>query len=242
MIDFHCHLDLYANAISLLPEVNHRNMFTLAVTTSPQAWTVTSKIFAKFQHIAVGIGFHPELITDRLNEMPLMLQTIKKEKYIGEIGIDGTVRNSSSIDIQLDAFRNIMHECGKNRTHVMSIHSRAAVSKVLDVLEKRNEYAFPILHWFTGTQSELHRAIDLGCWFSINPAMIKHSKGMKLVAQIPLERILPETDGPFTEIDGKSAMPWDAIRICEKLSVLHHKSKNEVETILCNNADMIVKL
>lgn len=242
MMDFHCHLDLYPNALSLLPEVNNRNAFTLAVTTSPKAWQVTSKLFEKYPHIAVGVGFHPELIADRLIEMPLMLKTIKKEKYIGEIGVDGTTRNSSSINVQLKAFSDIVRECGVSRVNVMSIHSRAAVDKVLDVLEKRHENALPILHWFTGTDRELHRALDLGCWFSVNATMLKHSKGVSLVTQIPLERVLPETDGPFTETYGKLAMPWDAIKICKMLSVLHNKTKNEIETVLRNSAEMIVKL
>ena len=54
MMDLHCHLDLFPNAISLLPQVNKRNVFTLAVTTSPRAWQASSRVMAKYTNIAVG--------------------------------------------------------------------------------------------------------------------------------------------------------------------------------------------
>lgn len=241
MMDLHCHLDLFPNAISLLPQVNNRNLFTLAVTTSPRAWQASSSVMAKYAHIAVGLGFHPELIADRISEMPLMLRALEQVKYVGEIGLDGTPRNKATLPIQTEAFCRIIRDCGKYRTHVMSIHSRAAVSQVLSILEKRNTHAIPILHWFTGSQRELIRAVDMGCWFSVNPSMLVHSGSKRLVTQMPLNRILPETDGPFTEIDGKLLMPWDAMKICKTIGVLHGRSTNEIEAILRENVDAIIR-
>lgn len=242
MMDLHCHLDLFPDAVSLLPQVNKRNAFTLAVTTSPRAWQASSRVMAKYTHIAVGLGFHPELIADRIGEMPLMLRALEQVKYVGEIGLDGTPRNKATLPIQTEAFCRIIRDCGKDQTHVMSIHSRAAVSQVLSILEKRNTSAIPILHWFTGSQRELIRAVDMGCWFSVNPSMLVHSGSKRLVTQMPLNRILPETDGPFTELDGKLLMPWDAMKICEPLGTLHCLSINAVEAVLRRNVETIIHL
>lgn len=194
----------------------------------------------KYTHIAVGLGFHPELIADRIGEMPLMIRALEQVKFIGEIGLDGTSRNRATLPIQAEAFSRIIRDCGKRRTHIMSIHSRAAVSQVLSILERRNTSAIPILHWFTGSQRELYRAIDMGCWFSVNPSMLVHSSSKKLVSLMPLDRILPETDGPFTEIAGKILMPWDAMNICETIGELHSLSTKDVETILHKNVDTII--
>ena len=70
-----------------------------------------------------------------------MLRALEQVKYVGEIGLDGTPRNKATLPIQTDAFCRIIRDCGKDRTHVMSIHSRAAVSQVLNILEKRNTSA-----------------------------------------------------------------------------------------------------
>ena len=66
-----------------------------------------------------------------------------------------------------------------------------------------------VLHWFTGSKAEAHRAAELGCYFSVNAAMLTKEKGRDLIAALPLERILTETDGPFTQIDGRPTCPTD---------------------------------
>ena len=53
MIDMHCHLDLYKNAIELLPEVQRRCKYVLAVTTSPRAWKKTRQVFAEVNCVEV---------------------------------------------------------------------------------------------------------------------------------------------------------------------------------------------
>ena len=53
-----------------------------------------------------------------------------------------------------------------------------------------------IFHWFTGTSDELARARQRGCHFSINEHMLKTKRGREYARQIPLERLLLETDAP----------------------------------------------
>ena len=62
----------------------------------------------------------------------------------------------------------------------------------------------PILHWFSGTPAEAARAVDYGCWFSINPSMAASANGLKIIDAIPIERMLTESDGPFAK-DSKGA-------------------------------------
>src|SRR3546814_10842246 len=60
---------------------------------------------------------------------------------------------------------------------VISLHSRRAAGEVLDAIESIRDAGTPILHWFSGTGRQLDRAIDLGCWFSVGPAMLRTEKG-----------------------------------------------------------------
>ena len=55
------------------------------------------------------------------------------------------------------------------------------------------------MHWFTGSRSEARRAVALGCYFSVNTEMTRNERGQALVADLPIDRLLTETDGPFTQ-------------------------------------------
>jgi TatD DNase family protein len=79
----------------------------------------------------------------------------------------------------------------------MSIHSRGAADEVLDALERQPGAGISVLHWFSGTRKQLDRAVELGCWFSVGPAMVRGMKGRQLLASMPRNRVLTETDGPF---------------------------------------------
>ena len=53
-----------------------------------------------------------------------------------------------------------------------------------------------IFHWFSGSGVELARAIECGCYFSINPRMLSTKRGRAYVQQIPEEKLLLESDLP----------------------------------------------
>lgn len=102
----------------------------------------------------------------------------------------------------------------------MSIHSRGAATETLNELERHAGPSTPVLHWFSGTQKELRRAIALGCWFSVGPAMLRSERGWKLAELMPSERVLTETDGPFTRSGKAPLFPWnveDAERALESI-------------------------
>ena len=140
MIDYHCHLDLYPNPLKIFDEVKSKEVDVLAVTTSPRAYIKTSQYFSNLKKVRVAVGLHPELVAQRQSEWTLFMQTIKKCKYIGEIGIDGSQRFRDSLDIQTTFFREALAEVEKEQGHIISIHSRGATKQVLSAIEysKRN--------------------------------------------------------------------------------------------------------
>ena len=234
MIDFHCHLDLYRNPLSVFEEAKKRNSFVLAVTTSPRAFIETSCHFKPVPNIMVAIGFHPELISSRLNERSLFIDNIEKCPMIGEVGIDGSIKNKDSLTIQRSIFEETIvksNDCGGK---IISIHSRGATSDVLRVLERNHGKSVPVLHWFTGSQKELDWAISIGCWFSINPNMCITKSGIKTIARIPIDRILPETDAPFVQKNGVPYMPWDNT-VTSYLSNYYNMQFDDMKAQLHNN-------
>jgi len=192
MIDMHTHLDLYPDALNIIDRVNNENIFTLAVTTSPKAWLATSKVFEKYNNIYVSVGLHPEVAEAKINEVSLLIECVKNTNFIGEIGIDGSARFAKSLSLQTSIFEQVIHECEAQKGKIISIHSRAAESKVLDLLAKYPRCGSPILHWFSGGVKELEHAIKLGCWFSINPKMYKTKKGLLLIRKMTKNKIINE--------------------------------------------------
>jgi TatD DNase family protein len=216
----HTHLDLYPDALKILQKVNEENIFTLAVTTSPKAWLATSKVFKGYNNIYVSVGLHPEIVESKFNETDLLIDSIKKTNFVGEVGLDGSRNFSKSLPLQEKIFDKVLQECENQNGKIISIHSRGAVSKVLSLIEKYPKCGTPILHWFSGTHKELDYAISLDCWFSVNPKMCKSKKGLSLIEKIPKNRLLPESDGPFVVIDKKALYPWQAISITSDISRL----------------------
>nr|WP_250813093.1 TatD family hydrolase [Neorhizobium tomejilense] len=110
---------------------------------------------------------------------------------------------------QVIAFNHILSACQSVGGRTLSIHSRHAASKVLDCLEAYPDAGVPILHWFSGSPSELRRAIAVGCWFSVGRPMTKSAKGVEHLKSMPRDRILTETDAPF------ASAPTDTFRDLE---------------------------
>lgn len=242
MIDFHCHLDLYPDALKLLDEVARRNEFTLAVTTSPRAFLGTSRVFAEKPNIYVSLGLHPEVAEAKQNEEGLLVQLVASARFIGEIGLDGSPRFKHSLPLQERIFTSVVAECQRQGGRVMSIHSRGAESRLLDILEAHPNAGTPVLHWFSGNHRELQRAVELGCWFSVGPAMLAGEKGRAHLSQMPLDRVLPETDGPFAQRRGAPLMPWDVSDVLGHLEHLMGTSKTEVAEMLRANLNQLLGL
>lgn len=241
MIDMHTHLDLYPDALNIIDRVNNDNIFTLAVTTSPKAWLATSKVFERYNNIYVSVGLHPEVAEAKANEVSLLIECIKNTNFIGEVGIDGSARFAQSLSLQTSIFEQVLHECEAQKGKIISIHSRAAESKVLDLLAKYPRCGTPILHWFFAGIKELEYAIKLGCWFSINPKMCKTKKGLGLISKIPKNRILPESDGPFVVVDKKILYPWEAINVTTALAKVWNCSIDDVMVQLKINLNILLK-
>lgn len=235
MIDFHAHLDLYPDPVAVVREVADRGMYILSVTTTPSAWKGTSALCKGGARIRAALGLHPQLAHQRAGELPLFDEYLHEAKYVGEIGLDGAPEFKRHWQTQLAVFRHILNSCRSAGGRVMSIHSRRATTAVLDNLEQVSDAGTPILHWFSGSKRELERAKALGCWFSVGPAMLMAESAQRLVREMPKERVLTETDGPFAQLNGSSAKPWDANRATEQLAGLWDLTALDADRLLHAN-------
>lgn len=235
MIDFHCHLDLYPDPHAVAQDCAARGLYVLSVTTTPSAWKGTSALAAGAPRIRTGLGLHPQLAHERKRELELFERLLPETRYVGEIGLDGAPEYKPYWSDQMAVFKRILDACRNAGGRILSIHSRRAASAVLDVLEDKSDGGTPILHWFSGSQRELARAVDLGCWFSVGPAMLASEKGRALTSLMPRDRILTESDGPFAQVDSRPALPWDTQRAVPALAAIWNEPEAAAEQRLLSN-------
>ncbi|RZG95362.1 Qat anti-phage system TatD family nuclease QatD [Acinetobacter pittii] len=240
MIDFHTHLDLYPNVVEVINDISARQMRILSVTTTPSAWEGTYALAADIPYIKTALGLHPQIAHERHVELQLFDKLIHKTKYIGEVGLDGGKEFQQYWNIQTSVFQHILKSCENLGGKILSIHSRHAVDEVLDYLEQAPEAGQFILHWFTGTKTQLRRAIKLGCWFSVGPAMLRSKRAKELILEIPITRLLTETDGPFVKINNRVVMPWDVSIAVEQLALILNMSCDDVYKIVNDNANILL--
>lgn len=200
LIDTHFHLDLMENMQTLIREFRNADVGVIAVGTTPKAYEREKQFCSGVDNIRVGLGLHPQLIAERESEIDLFLKLVIDGRYIGEIGLDFNSAYIASKEQQLSCFRRIAKACADEGNKVLSIHSVKAAGAVIDELEKAGTFRnnICIFHWFTGTVAERRRAIDAGAWFSVNPRMLKTKSGQETIKAIPADRLLLETDAPFT--------------------------------------------
>ncbi len=236
MIDFHCHLDLYPDPYGIARDCIARNLQVLSVTNTPSAWEGTEAITGRSDRIWTALGLHPQIAHERKGELELFNKLLPRTRYVGEIGLDGAPEFKRHWIDQAMVFSQILDSCVRVGGRILSIHSRLAATPVLNALEKHPGAGTPILHWFSGNQRELERAVKHGCWFSINLAMLTGKKGRSLAAGMPRDRVLTESDGPFSQVDGWVALPWDIERAITVLAELWAEPIDEVNNQVISNA------
>ncbi len=246
-MDFHCHLDLYPDPVGAVRKCRESNAYVLSVTNTPKAWRGTIVLAAGTARIRTALGLHPQLAHERAGELGLFEALLPETRYVGEVGLDGSPEFKPHWREQSHVFDRILHLASKAGGRVMTIHSRRAASEVLDALARHPDAGIPVLHWFTGSKPELERAIAMGCWFSVGPAMIASKRGKELVAAMPPDRVITETDGPFAVVSGQILNPAEVSKAVMGLASLWNTSETRagaaVVTAFRNLvADSVVKV
>lgn len=242
LVDFHCHLDLYPDHAAAVRDAEATGVFTLAVTTTPLAWPRNHELAQRTKHVRAALGLHPQLVAERESEIELWDQYLAETRYVGEVGLDSGPRFFKSLDAQKRVFQHVLQRCAQAGGKIITVHSIRSAKSVLDLVETHlpPERGKIVLHWFTGTKSEAKRALELGCYFSINAAMLNNERHTLMVQELPLDRLLTETDGPFTRVGERSSNPSDVSLVVEALGRLYQLPAKQVAKLVRDNLRNLV--
>ena len=202
------------------------------MTNLPSHFQMGVNHVRRYKHIRLALGLHPLRAKEHAKEYSKFRQYIDETSYIGEVGLDFSREGFSTKDIQIKSFKFVL-DCIRTKNKILSLHSRRAEKETLEMLiEKGIDNA--IFHWYSGSLNVLRNIANSGFFFSLNSAMIQSDNGRKIIAEIPKELILTETDFPYIEND-------DITSIYVWLSKLWNTTTKDVELTIDANFQRLIQ-
>jgi len=207
LVDSHCHLDRvdlkpYAGDFGrLMADTAAAGVGRmLCVSIDLEHYPAMRALVDPFPQVAVSVGVHPNEDEGR-DPSPDELAALAADPRnvaIGETGLD-YYRSEGDLTWQQERFRihiAAARACGKP----LIIHTRAARADTIRILqEEQARDAGGVMHCFTEDWATAKAALDLGFYISFSGILtFKAAADLRdVAAQVPLDRILIETDAPY---------------------------------------------
>lgn len=192
------------------------------------------------------MGLHPCSVQPDSweNELKLVQNYLDQRDFvaIGEIGID-LYWDKSTLDIQVKAFQQQIDWAIQKDIPIV-IHSRESFDETFEVLErKKHPKLRGIFHCFSGNLEQARQAIDLQFVLGIGGVVtFKNGKIDQFLNQIPLDKIVLETDSPYlapVPFRGKRNESSYVELVAGKLVDIYGKDFSEIDRITTENANKI---
>lgn len=182
----------------------------------------------RHKHIYTTSGVHPEIAVNYPDLETKQIMELEQSPYvvgIGECGLD-YFYGSDSIAMQKKVF--VAHiEAAQQSGLPLIVHSRDADEDMIDMLQNayKNKPFTGELHCFSSGEKLCKAALEIGFYISAS-GIITFNKSedlRKIFAQVPLDRLLIETDSPF-------------------LAPVPHRGKRNEPAFVVNTAQVLAKL
>lgn len=145
-------------------------------------------------------------ISDYYDQLKKVALEGKKTGFVrafGEIGLDYDRLSYAPADIQREVFKSQL-DIAVELDLPLFLHSRAADDDFGAILFPYIESgALPrggVVHSFTGTVEEMKLLVSKGLYIGINGCSLKTQENLDVAAEVPLDKLMLETDGPWCEI------------------------------------------
>ncbi len=254
LTDTHCHLNFYDyddDRVTVLSRAKDSGVKRILIPgidlpTSQSAIELSEE----YQPLYAAVGVHPTSANKwdmrtigYLDEMAVH----PRVKAVGEIGLD-YYHDRTPPQLQKRIFKEqlslaqylelpvVIH------TRNLNFDDRACISDALEILSEFKVVG--VLHSFSGNIAEAQRAISLGFYIGITGPITYNNavELQKVVACVPLNHLLIETDGPFmapVPYRGRRNEPAYVSYIAEKIGEIHNQPAEAVAEITAINAHQL---
>ena len=248
LADAHVHIDMYLGRDGVLDRAVAAGVTPVVVSTRPSEYrNLTTVLAGRGETLQLALGFHPEAAGSVYSpsELAILESLFAGARWIGEIGLDAVIGqsigsffgNAPTLAEQTKALERILALGVGDK--VLSVHSRGAEAQAVEMLQEAGARGV-MLHWYRGDRATASRALDLGYLLSVNIAMLEDQAGKELLAWLPSNGLLLETDGPFTETDGSASEPRDVRALATRLAAFRGDDLEALENALAANFARLV--
>ena len=207
IVDSHCHLTYEPMSSSLdetIKRANNDNVkYLLTISTEDKSFKNILDIVENYDSVYGTYGIHPhEAKKHKEIKSNHIIEKVKsniKIIGIGESGLDFYYNHSEKKD-QISTF--LEHIDAAQKTNLpLIVHTRSAEEETLNILKeaKLNKDFKVLIHCFTGTKKFAFKLLDIGAYISAS-GVVTFKKSRELAEtfkEIPLDKILVETDSPY---------------------------------------------
>lgn len=241
--DTHCHLynKFYEDIDSVIKRANE-NSINRFITCADNLATCTEmhELSYKYENVYYALGIHPENANESYQEFEkIFYYCLPNPKLvaIGEIGLDYHYEGYDK-EKQIALFDNQLSLAEKENLPVI-IHSRDATLDTINILKKHHNRG--VIHCFSGSIETAMEYIKLGYLIGVGGVVtFKNAKIADVVKQLPLDKIILETDSPFlapTPYRGTQNEPAHVLDIAKFIADLKGITLEELSQNIEKNVD-----
>lgn len=240
LADSHCHIDMAqfdedrAAVVERARAAGVERLLIVGEVDDEQGHRRAVRI-AEELGVPVSAGIHPhqaKLATDAIYDELRTLACDKRIVAIGEIGLDFHY-DYSPRDTQREVLRQQIRLARETKLPII-IHTREADEETCDILEAEGAAETGgVIHCFTGGEELARRALALGFYISFS-GIVTFARSeiiQKIAREVPLERLLIETDAPFLAPPphrGKRNEPAFVVEVARKVAALRGMAVEDV--------------
>lgn len=247
MLDTHLHLDdpkLADDVDKIIAECEQKGIeFVINNSCDLPTMLAGVKLAERFEKVFATVGMHPhdsKSFDDAFAAKMTELASHPKVVAVGEIGLDYHY-DISDRATQRDVFAAQI-ELADSYGLPLQLHIRDAYGDAWDILRAQKKYLNNgvLWHCYGGSAEFARQAVKEGHYFAFGGAItFKNAHKEEVLRQIPIDRVLSETDSPYmapVPLRGRVNTPLNIPLIVAKLAEVYGMDVSETEARIHDNA------
>lgn len=253
LFDTHCHFDFEPfsdDFASQLQQAHQHGVTRLLIPAiGPSNWQKVIDLSSQYPSIYYALGFHPYFLDGDSIQYLQSLETLLSDSdpncvAVGECGLDAMIDVEMGLQEML-FIRQI--ELASQSKKPLILHARKTHNRLIQLFKQYRFQYGGILHGFSGSYQQAQQFIELGFYIGVGGVITypRANKTRQAIAQLPLERLVLETDAPDMPLSGHQGEdnhPKMLAAVLDCLAELRPESKSEIGQAVWDNSSRALGL
>ncbi|BFI76433.1 TatD family hydrolase [Sulfurisphaera ohwakuensis] len=241
LVDAHAHIDVKDFDKDRDQILKKCNIIVVNAGVDLESNLKSLELEKKYSNVIAAVGFHPEFVKDKINELDKCLELVEKARIISEVGLDYFWIKEDELRKKEIEILSMFLEIGEKEQKPLIIHVRGGFNDLVTILSSY-KVKF-VIHAFEGSIKNAKRVIELGGLISMPPILLRDKTRQEIIKNVDLEYILTETDSPFMAHEKMIRNePCNVQLTIEKIAELKNIDIQEVEKKIENNFKKLLYL